>query len=480
MPDEKDPNSPATTSMAYDFMLPLWEKVECLLAGTDAMRSAGEKYLPRHEEEGTKAYAERLSRATLLNMTKMTLDSWVGKPFGDPVTMSEDMPEDVKELLKNVDLQGNNIDVFARNWFRDGLAKAMSHVLVEFPRTDAPEGQVRTVADDREQKIRPYLVHIKPEQLIFASSEIVNGVEVLTHVRILEEHVKRDGFAERVVRRIRVIEPRQVTIYEERVNKRTKKVVWVQVEAYPYELDFVPLVTFYADRQGFMVGVPPLNDLADLNIAHWQSSSDQTTVLTVARFPILAVSGTIDGDQLTVGPNQWLNTPDAAGRFYYVEHSGKAIAAGRQDLLDLQETMAEYGAVFLKRRPGGASATARALDTAETTSPLQDMAVRFQSALNQALSYMAAWTKADPKTFGSLSINIDFSMTDEGGKQLTALSDARKNRDISRRTYLDGLRYWGVLPDKFDFDQNESELEEESVDLPTGDASTELDPAAGA
>jgi len=476
---KKEAPTPATPSMAYEAMCPMWRKVETLLAGTDAMRAAGEEYLPRHEEEGQQAYMERLSRATLLNMTQLTLDSWVGKPFGDPVKVGDDVPEQIKELLDNVDMQGNDITVFSRAWFRDGLAKAFSHVLVEFPRAQPREdGRPRTLEDDRRDNLRPYLVHIKPENLIFASAEVVNGVEVVTHVRIREEHVVRDGWGEKVVVHIRVIEPGLVTIFEERIDPKTKKPVYVQIDQYPYSLNFVPLVTFYADRQSFMIGKPPLNDLADLNIAHWQSSSDQTSVLTVARFPILAVSGTVDGDKLTVGPNQWLNTPDAAGRFYYVEHTGKAIAAGRQDLLDKEETMAEYGAVFLKRRPGGASATARALDSAETTSPLQDMAIRFQSSLQQVLVFIGAWMGMTADQVGTMTISTDFGITDQDGKQLDALKEARKNRDISRARYLKELHRFGVLSDDFNFEQNEEELEEESVEMPNGEAEEDLDPAA--
>lgn len=454
---KKDPKSPATTSCAYDSMLSKWEKIETLLDGTDAMRAAGQAYLPQHEEEGDIAYSERLRKATLLNLVKMTLESWVGKPFSDPLTVGNDVDPVIKELLSNVDLQGNALDVFARNWFRDGVAKGLSHVLVDFPRKAVSiDGSELTLADDRAQNLRPYLCHIRPENLIFAHAKIIDGVEQLTHVRILEEHVEMVGFAESYVLRIRQIEPGLVKIYEKKLDPKTQKPKWTVVEEYPYDLDFIPLVTFYADREEFMVARVPLNDLADLNIRHWQSTADQISILTVARFPILAVSGAISDDKLTVGPNQWLNCPDPSGRFYYVEHAGKAIAAGRADLLDLEETMAEYGATFLKKRPGGASATARALDSAEVTSPLQDMAIRFNAALQQAMLYMAKWLKK-PKA-GTFGVNLDFGMSEGDQVKLTALQGARDGKDISREEYLNTLKTFGVLPDEFDVKGNETKL----------------------
>jgi hypothetical protein len=459
----KEDKGPSQTSAAYEQMRPAWSKIETLLQGTEAMRGAGQEYLPKHEEESDVAYSERLARNYLLNMIAWTLDGWVGKPFSDPIGRGDDVPDVVKGWLDNIDLQGNNIDVFMRNWFKDGLAKCFSHVLVEFPRPQAREdGQPRTLADDRNEGLRPYLVHIRPENLIFAFATVVQGREVLTHVRIRETLVDLVDFNEVVTERIKVIEPGIVKIYEYRevkIARGGKKKQWVVVDEYPYSLNFIPLVTFYADRQSLMVGKPPLEDLADLNIAHWQSRSDQVAVLTVARFPILGVSGAMTDDKLTVGPNQWLHCPDPAGRFYYVEHTGKAIQAGRQDLQDLEETMSAYGATFLRKRPGGASATAAALDTAEVTSPLQDMALRFQAALQQAMDYMGKW--ANLKDVGKFTINLDFGFDDGDTKMMAELRGARENGDLSRPRYLKELHRLGALGDDFDPKLNEQEIETE-------------------
>jgi hypothetical protein len=168
----------------------------------------------------------------------------------------------------------------------------------------------------------------------------------------------------------------------------------------------------------------------------------------------------LSDDELTVGPNAWLHCPDPAGRFYYVEHTGKAIAAGRRPL-DLEETMAEYGATFLKKRPGGASATARALDTAEVTSPLQDMAIRFQAALQQAMKYMGKWAKIDD--VGTFSINLDFGFDEGDTSIMSELRGARENGDLSRPRYLKELHRLGGLGEDFDPEQNDAELEKEKA-----------------
>lgn len=462
---KNEPPGPDTPSAAYEEMAPTWLKLETLLQGTWAMRDAERTYLPQHAEETDNAYRERLERSVLLNITAMTLDSWVGKPFSSPIHIGDDVPPQIKDLLDNVDLQGNSLNVFCRNWFRDGLAKGFSHVMVDFPRKpERPDGLPRTLADDNQDHLRPYLVLIRPENLFFGHRQFIDGVEFVDHVRIKETIIEVDGWTEVVHNRIRVLTSGHVQIYQEYRDPRTKKITWKLIDEWDTDLDFIPLVTFYSDRQDFLTSKPPLSDLADLNISHWQSSSDQRAVLTVARFPIIAVSGALSDDELTIGPNQWLHCPDPAGRFYYVEHSGKAIESGRKDLLDTEEIMAEYGAVYLKKRPGGASATARALDTAETTSPLQDIAIRFEAAMKQVMQGMARWLKLPDA--GTFSINLDFDQDEYNESAAVALGAARLNQDLSRDRYLAELHRMKILGPDFNPDDNDKEIAaEQKADL---------------
>ncbi len=477
----KDPTNPASTAEWYDEMSPVWEKIDAVLGGTQTMKAAGTGLLPQHDREADSAYKERLARSVLYNQTDITLDAMVGRPFSDPVHR-KDVPTEFEPWLNDIDMQGNAIDVAAREWFRDGVAKGYSHMLVDFPRppekTDGDGNpRERTRQDDLDDGLRPYWVHIAPERLFDAHAEIIGGREVLTHVRFVEHKTIRDGFTARVVERIRAIEPGLVTVFE-LMRTKTNKNEWVIVEQYETQLDFVPLVTFYADREGFMFAKPPINDLADLNIAHWQSYSDQVGILTIARFPILAGSGISGRGDIPVGPYTSLTTDDPQGRFYYVEHSGKAIAAGETDLDKLENRMSEYGAQFLKKRPGALTATARALDSAEATSPLQDMSLRFMDALNNAWRMMSAWTGDDPASFGMLTVSTEFGPEEPNQADLQAIDAARKDGDISRSTRLKELQRRGTLADDFDEEQNLKELEAEREEFADGETDEDIDPPA--
>lgn len=453
---KKDEATVATPSMAYNTMAPRWVKMKTILGGTQLMRDAGEDMAPRHEHESVTNYAERIEGNVLFNMVDLTLRMWVGRPFANQIQYTEDFSKHLVPLMDDVDLDGNNLDVYCRRWFRDGVAKAFSHTLVEFPRIEMDALEGRSLADDDRMNIRPYFVHIQPEQVIFAVSTRIEGKEVLTHVRIEEQVTKLDGWEEVVTNQIRVLERDVVNVGTEDDPKFVDKVRvdihrqdehknWIIMESWWMDIEDIPLVTFYADRQGFMVGRSPLDDLVDLNIRHWQSMSDQISILTVARFPMLACSGGDDEEgKLIIGPKEWLYTPDPAARFYYVEHKGYSITAGKQDIDDLEKRMQSYGAEFTKDRPDREAAFSRALDTIEATSPLQDVAFRFNDALNTALSILSKWMRKQHT--GKAGIPTEF-MSPEAS-QLQTLLETWKEGGLTTEEYLKELQRRGLLSEE--------------------------------
>jgi len=459
--------NPSTPSSAWREMSPKWSRVETLLGGTDSMRAAGKKYLPQHENEKDENYRERLDRAVLYNMTQDVLESLVGRPFSEPMKVSDDCPPVMRNILDDVDLQGNAVGVFCRKWFKEGLAKGLAHVLVDYPTLPAlPEGETRTAATDQKDERRPYWVFIKPENLIAANSVVRDGREILTHARILEEEkIPHDTWGERTVKKVRVFDcdPDQDVVTFRVFTLREDEKEWEETTpATQIDRPRIPLVTFYADRTGLMTAKPPMEDLANLNVAHWQSDSDQRNVMTVARFPMLAVSGVDDsGGKVVIGPKRVLSTPEATGRWYYVEHGGAAIAAGRQDLLDLEEKMSGHGAEFLRKKPGSQTATARALDSAEATSPLEDVVQRFNDAVAQVMDVTGGWLGLDE--VGSVAVATDLGPETIEAADFDALKSARDRRDISRKTLLGEYQRRGVLSADFDADKDEEELRGEDV-----------------
>lgn len=493
---------PANPSAEKLRMQPKWDKMDALLGGTENMRAAGRKYLPMHQGEERDRYEERRGMATLWNQTELTLGGWVGRPFRDPISLDDDVPEEIQNLKEDIDHLGTDLDTFCRDWFRVGIAKAFCHILIEQPvLAQREDGQPLTLNDVNPENDRPYWVLIEPDSVIAARQMVIDGKEVLTHLRIHEvtqEQDPDDEFDEVTVERIRVYDLKLlpnspdgtetgvfVTLYR-RMKEATQgnSIDDWEIEVGPFQIgiDQIPLITFYSNRQGFLLGKSPLEDLCDLNIKHWNSQSDQDAILTIARFPILAASGIPDigshdatspgaaagADLLSeggaiIGPYRVLTSADPAAKFYYVEHDGKAIAAGEKSLDKLEKQMAAYGSEFLKKSPDRETATARTLDSAESVSPLYAVTLTFMDAVKRALALTAKWM--DLEDGGTAELVTDFGPEEASPIDMAALNNARAIRDISRESYLNELIRRGILPEDFDKGKNKLQLSTEALDL---------------
>ncbi|MBF0374879.1 MAG: DUF4055 domain-containing protein [Alphaproteobacteria bacterium] len=438
---DHDPSIPCAGHLR---MAGRWELPRALMGGTAIMRAAGQRWLPRHPAESERHYQTRLARTVLRNHFRRAVQTLVGKVFSRPLLLGPDVPAPLVAMMEDVDLTGRHLDVFARDVFADALVHGLSHVLVDYPAV-APG---RTLAEERATGARPYAVHVRADQVIgWRAERVAGGVERLAQLRIRETAVEPDGrFGERAVERVRVLEPGRWQVW----RPVSPDGAWAVVEEGRTSLAEIPLVTVYAERVGFMEAAPPLEDLAWLNLEHWQIRSDQRNALNVTSFPILAAAGwNRDGDgQVEFGPNKFLTTGDPAGRFYYVESGGAHLAAGRAELEALEEAMRLFGLQFETTHGGAATATGRAIDAAEGAAPLKAWARAMADALENMLVLFARWQGLG-EDGGSVTTEPESGLP-PGGGDVEALLAARQAGDLSRATLLGELKRRRVLADDVD------------------------------
>lgn len=472
-------NDVAKPSAEHERLCELWRLPRTLMGGTRAMRLAGKAYLPQEAAESDPAYDIRLKRSTLFNGFRKTVKDMSGKVFAKPIAIGADVPPQIKQYGENIDLAGRNLDVFAYDVFRDGLQAGISHILVEMDKPVAPKQAPNgsdlpvTIADERAAGLRPYLCHIKAENLIGWKSETISGAETLTQIRIRECVSVPDGeFHEKEIEQIRVFDrlDGQVSwrIFRKAKNATTKEEEWTEHDRGFTSLPEITLCPVYINRTGFMMGEPPLEDLADINVAHWQSQSDQRNILHVARVPILFGSGIPDdAPQVQIGAGVMSRASDPNAKLVYVEHTGQAIESGREDLKDLEFQMQTMGLELLIPKPGGQSATGEAIDQAKMNSPLAMMANALKDALEQAFGYMAEYMRmGDGDTVGgSLTVNTDFGVTMRDAADLQTLLQAVNAGKISRDTFWKELVRRGVLADDFSADDEADKLDSEGPAL---------------
>ena len=353
------------------------------------------------------------------------------------------MPPQIEEWTEDIDREGRNLDTFAACMMEHALAYGVCGILVDYPVT--PE-TVKTLADEKAVNLRPYFIHIKHDQLVGWIAAREYGAWVIKQLRLKECVEEPDGeFGTKEVKQIRMLEPGKWTTY--RCSKDNAD-LWVVHATGMTSLDYVPFVPVYGDRTGFMTGKSPLIEMAFMNVEHWQSASDQRTILHVARVPVLAIIG-VDDDSfnLTLGASEGVKLPKG-GDMKYVEHSGAAITAGQADLDKLEERMRQAGAELLVVKPGVVTATQVSAENAVGMCALQRVGAGLEDALDQALQFMADWVGLPEG--GHISLFDEYASPNLSDASAQLIVTAQQGGLISKDTAIAELKRRGTLAAEVD------------------------------
>lgn len=431
----------STQSKAVQEMAFFWPIVNVLMGGTSAIRREGKAYLPKWPAESDESYRARLGAATLAPIFKRTVEILASKPFSKPLSVTTSAR--IESWTNDIDLQGRNLHSFASMIFQDCVSHGISGVLVESP---VKNSGIVTVADEKAAGIRPYFVHYPAGTVLGWREERLNGTTKLTQLRLRERRVEPEGlYGEREVEYVRVLTPGAWQLW--RQDEKTFGENWIMVDEGATDLPEIPFVPFYGDRKGFMTGFPPLIELAYQNVEHYQSSSDQQTILHAARVPILTIIGVEMDQQINIGASAAVKLPIGAS-MAFVEHSGAAIGAGRQAIIDLEERMRQTGAELLVLQPGKITATQVYSEDEGNKCALQKIAENFEDALDQCLQFMA--DLSGESEGGSVELFKDFgaaSLSDASAQLLLQTNVAGK---ISDETLIEEFKRRGILSPETD------------------------------
>jgi uncharacterized protein DUF4055 len=430
-----------------------WPLLEALMEGTPAMRAGTTAYLPKWPNEEPDSYRARVATATLFPAYRRTVRVMAGKPFSKDVTLSEDTPESIKNWSEDIDLQGVSLHSFAAEMFEESFY-GLAGILVDYPRVGPAPNGVRTVAQVEATGARPYFVRVKHEQILGWKAANIAGRMKLTQLRIMESVEEDDGeFGTKCIPQVRVLYPGRWQVWQ---AGKTNNTAWTMVDFGTTTLPDIPFVPLYGSRIAFMLGAAPLLDLAYLNVKHWQSQSDQDTILHVARVPILVRIGVDNSAAMTVGASTAMDLPMGSD-MKFVEHSGASIEAGRKSLEDLGAQLIQTGAELLVKKPGDRSATEAAGDQEGNKSDLQRMTEAAEDSLDQALQFMAAYARLP--SGGNVSLFKDFGAATLSDASATLIKDLQAAGLISKETVIIELQRRGVLSAEIDPEEEADKVE---------------------
>lgn len=447
-------------SSAHKAMRDDWKMIADTLAGAKRIRQGGTTYLPQYPAESLAEYQRRLASTPWRPEFEDALRSIVAKPFANEVAFQGDVSEQMKALAEDIDGRGNNLNAFARSVFSDGVALGMAGILVDYPAMSPG----MTLAQERASGARPYWVPIRADEILALYTENVGGQEIVSHLRLIETVVERDGYGEKAVTRVRVFEPGRWELWESD-GKNNMAMVGEGVVTLPY----VPFAMFWAgERSGPQYVRPPLLNLAGMQIELYQALSRQDEILTFAGSPMLAAKGLArpDDGEMAVGPKRVLFAPPGADGvqtgWEFIQPAAANITEIRAHVESIVADMRRLGMQPMLPKTGGVSATASAVDAAKAHSAVEAWAVALKDTLEQAFVYTAQWLKANEAP--EVHVHTDFGAGEFGDTEIRELSAARARRDISLPTYWDEMRRRGILGPQFDPDEENERLAEEAPD----------------
>ena len=433
-----------TPSGAYELGAKKRKLPRTLVGGTTAMIEAGEELTPRHAAEELQTYNARLKGTTLFNGYNDAVKKSVGKVFSKDIGINADVPPVLAEYMLNVDGQGRNLTAFSLDVFRESMHDGVSFIFVDFPVVQRIDGTEPTLADQLEIKARPNAILYKADQVISYKHENHGGQEILTELRVAidtTEISEKDEFEEVDVRLVKLYKPGSAETFKSNDGE------WISDGGKQTSLSYIPIVAIYTNRTGYFEGEPTHAALAELNLEHWISSSEQRRALTFARFPMRVVSGVDAESNVTLGPDQVLTLPNPDAKASILETTGRGIEAGRLDLEAIENKMQHTGmSIQVQNTSGNVTATAVNANSSEGNSALMAAAVALNDGLNQMLQIFADYSKINEG--GTVSVNNQFGRI----PSKMSYEDMVKMYDIG---VMDEVMIWNEMKARGDLRQDE-------------------------
>jgi hypothetical protein len=427
------PTTVASPNSAYQRMANFWGLVEDLKEGTYKIRSEHRKYLPQESRETNDSYDVRLSRSTVVPYLQRIEKMLSGMLVRKPIRL-DDVSDLVREQLFDVDLEGNDLNVWLYQTSRIAISFGHCGVLVDAPK----EGE----------KARPYWVTYAPKDILGWRTEIIDGIRKLTQLRLMEQVVESDGkYGEKIVKQIRVLEPGRYEIH----RKNNKGEYKLHDEGEMSIKDKIPFSVAYSNRVGMYESRSPLYDIAELNLKHYQIQSDLFNILHISAVPNLVVYGYPNADEITTGPNEALSLPPES-RMEYVSPSADSYDAQFKLLEDLKDQINTLSlAAVLGQKLVGETAEAKQIDRSQNDSTMMVVAQQMQDLIDNCLKFHSEYLN-EPNA-GSSFVNRDFVTARLTPQEIQAYLQLYTTGTITQETLLTQLSTGEILGDDFSVEE---------------------------
>lgn len=462
----------------------MWEQIRDCIQGEKAIKDKGKQYLPAPNPEDTSTenvarYSAYKQRAVFHNVTGRTVENMVGQSFAiDPVFTG---PDSLKPLVEDVDGAG----VSATQQSKKALGLVVSYsrggLLVDYPKTAGPV----SIAAAEAGGIRAKIILFEPWRIVNWRTTLQGAKSKLSLVMLEEEYIKEDDGFEAVVekqyRELRLTNG----VYSVEVWRNETGAGWARVPseaATPKDgngkpFDEIPFVFIGAEANDSELEKPLMEDISNLNLAHYRNSADyEESVYMVGQpTPYLAglsqswVDDVLKG-KIMLGSRSCIPLPEG-GTAGLIQAAPNILPKEAMDQKEAQ--MVALGAKLVEKREVAQTATEKGLNEASTTSILAGCCGNVSAAYARAFQWAARFQKIEVAPEDLLfELNKDFAVARMTPEEINAVLALYNGKLITFEEARDKLKTGGVayLEDE---DAKDQMAEQEEADL--AKAQQELD-----
>lgn len=420
-----------------------WTLLRDVVAGERVIKDGSTEYLPMLSGQNAKEYSAYKTRGSFFGATCRTVQGLTGAIMRRAPTIA--LPAALESMRDNITLEGVTLVELARSCCENVIHYGRYGLLIDMSDTATFEDM-------------PYIAEYGAADILNWHIKVIAGKKTLTMVALAEivnTVNPADRFEIESTQQMRVLELDEygylvVSIYQ----KESEKGEWLRAgnDICPVvkgkRLDYIPFVFMGAMGNTFAVQKPPLLDLANLNIKHWQVSVDYYHGLHWCALPTPWAAGFPVDAKLYIGCSKAWVAQDPNAKAGFLEFTGQGLGAVEKALNKLEYRMAVMGARFLEegtRRVAEAADTLRMRARGETAT-LSNIAGSVEKALERALGLMALWISISPEDI-DIELNKDFVSTRLSAQDIAALLQAYLNGAVSLDSFIYNLHQGEVLPE---------------------------------
>jgi len=442
---------------------PQWERCRAAVSGEDAVKAAGETYLPMLGDQDWRRYEAYKTRACFYNASGRTVDGMVGAIMRKPYQLT--FPEGNKKSLDYIGWKGQDLHQLIKSVLHEVISLGRVGLMVDMPITEGD----------------PFVTMYRAEDIVSWLTTMVEGKKVPTRV-VLEEVIEipdsRDLFKIEMVTQYRVLNLGVLSMSEEElvgnglafsdIEKAVYYVeVWQKAKDQQGQSEWRVIERVIPRMRGGKVfrEIPfifigptstnpepqksPILDLVNVNISHYRNSADLEHGRHFTALPTPVVTGcNPDQPELIIGSEKAWVLPEPQSKFGFLEFSGQGLGHLQEGMEQKERQMAVLGARLLEEDKAAAEAAeAVRLRQSGEQSALAHVSDACSVGLTTVLQFYGAWMNI-PESEAGLALNKDFDLRAVDSSVVVALMTAVQQGLMSWETFFYNMQKGELISEK--------------------------------